>query len=82
MNLSLTIDHEALDGAPAARFLKDLCTALENFELLWPGKADIFSHRGGAFVAEKGAPETRPTLFSRSYSGGAKVLNMQTFRRE
>jgi len=34
MGLSLTFDHRALDGAPAARFLKDLCTALENFNLL------------------------------------------------
>ena len=31
MALSLTYDHRALDGAPASRFLKDLCTALENF---------------------------------------------------
>lgn len=34
MGLSLTFDHRALDGAPAARFLKDLCIALENFNLL------------------------------------------------
>lgn len=34
MGLSLTFDHRAVDGAPAARFLKELCTALENFELL------------------------------------------------
>ncbi|MFT5239412.1 MAG: pyruvate dehydrogenase E2 component (dihydrolipoamide acetyltransferase) [Kiritimatiellia bacterium] len=33
INLSLTIDHQATDGAPGARFLKDLCTMLENFEL-------------------------------------------------
>jgi pyruvate dehydrogenase E2 component (dihydrolipoamide acetyltransferase) len=33
MGLSLTFDHRAVDGAPAARFLKDLCTALEAFEL-------------------------------------------------
>ncbi|MDA1044119.1 MAG: dihydrolipoamide acetyltransferase family protein [Verrucomicrobia bacterium] len=33
INLSLTIDHQATDGAPGARFLKDLCTSLENFEL-------------------------------------------------
>ncbi|NRA37695.1 MAG: 2-oxo acid dehydrogenase subunit E2 [Planctomycetes bacterium] len=32
--LSLTIDHQAVDGAPAARFLKDLVAALENFELI------------------------------------------------
>ena len=34
MGLSLTFDHRAIDGAPAARFLKDLCTALENFGLI------------------------------------------------
>lgn len=34
MGLSLTIDHRAIDGAPAAAFLKDLCTSLENFGLL------------------------------------------------
>ena len=34
MGLSLTFDHRALDGAPAAKFLKELCFALENFDLL------------------------------------------------
>jgi len=34
MGLSLTFDHRAVDGAPAARFLSDLCRALENFGLL------------------------------------------------
>jgi len=34
MGLSLTFDHRALDGAPAAKFLKDLCNNLENFNLL------------------------------------------------
>lgn len=34
MGLSLTFDHRALDGAPAAKFLKELCTNLENFNLL------------------------------------------------
>ncbi len=34
MGLSLTFDHRALDGAPAAKFLKDLCANLENFDLL------------------------------------------------
>jgi len=34
MALSLTFDHRALDGAPAARFLKELCENLENFDLL------------------------------------------------
>ena len=34
MGLSLTFDHRALDGAPAAKFLKELTFALENFDLL------------------------------------------------
>jgi pyruvate dehydrogenase E2 component (dihydrolipoamide acetyltransferase) len=34
MGLSLTFDHRALDGAPAARFLRDLSVNLENFDLL------------------------------------------------
>jgi pyruvate dehydrogenase E2 component (dihydrolipoamide acetyltransferase) len=34
MGLSLTFDHRALDGAPAARFLKDLKTNLESFSTL------------------------------------------------
>lgn len=34
MGLSLTFDHRAVDGAPAAKFLKELCTVLENFDLL------------------------------------------------
>jgi pyruvate dehydrogenase E2 component (dihydrolipoamide acetyltransferase) len=34
IGLSLTIDHRALDGAPAARFVKDLVGAIEGFELL------------------------------------------------
>ncbi len=34
MNLSLTYDHRALDGAPASRFLKNLKDNLENFTLL------------------------------------------------
>lgn len=33
MGLSLTFDHRATDGAPAARFLKDLCRYLEAFTL-------------------------------------------------
>lgn len=32
MGLSLTFDHRAVDGAPAARFLKELCEFLANFE--------------------------------------------------
>ncbi len=34
MGLSLTFDHRALDGADAARFLKELVLKLENFDLL------------------------------------------------
>ena len=34
MGLSLTIDHRAVDGTPAARFLVELKNALENFDLL------------------------------------------------
>ncbi len=34
MGLSLTFDHRVVDGAPAAKFLKELCEALENFSLL------------------------------------------------
>ncbi len=33
MGLSLTIDHRAVDGAPAARFLQALCRRLERFAL-------------------------------------------------
>ncbi len=32
--LSLTIDHQAVDGAPGARFLKDLSDNIKNFDLL------------------------------------------------
>ncbi len=34
MGLSLTFDHRILDGAPAARFLNDLKSNLENFTML------------------------------------------------
>lgn len=34
MGLSLTFDHRAVDGAPAARFLSDVCVSLENFNIL------------------------------------------------
>jgi len=33
IQLSLTFDHRAIDGAPAARFLQDLCKTLENISL-------------------------------------------------
>ena len=33
MTLSLTFDHRAVDGAPASKFLKELCSALENFSV-------------------------------------------------
>ena len=32
--LTLTFDPRALDMASAAKFLRELCTSLENFELL------------------------------------------------
>ena len=31
MGLSLTLDHRVVDGAPAARFMQELCRNLENF---------------------------------------------------
>ena len=34
MGLSLSYDHCAVDGAPASRFMRDLCNALEQFSLL------------------------------------------------
>ena len=34
LHLSLTIDHQVVDGAPAARFLQALCRNLAQFELL------------------------------------------------
>lgn len=34
LNLSLTYDHRACDGAPASRFLQALCRNIENFDLL------------------------------------------------
>jgi pyruvate dehydrogenase E2 component (dihydrolipoamide acetyltransferase) len=34
LSLSLTIDHQAVDGAPGARFLKALAEAIGEFELL------------------------------------------------
>lgn len=41
MGLSLTHDHRAYDGAPAARFLRDLVYALENFTLFLAGEKQI-----------------------------------------
>ncbi len=37
--LSLTIDHQVIDGAPAARFLKDLAEHIKNFDMLFMEKA-------------------------------------------
>ena len=37
LGLSLTADHQVVDGAPGARFLKDLCAALANADL-WIAK--------------------------------------------
>jgi pyruvate dehydrogenase E2 component (dihydrolipoamide acetyltransferase) len=33
VGLSLTFDHRAVDGAPAARFLQELCKLIANFDL-------------------------------------------------
>jgi pyruvate/2-oxoglutarate dehydrogenase complex dihydrolipoamide acyltransferase (E2) component len=37
MSLSLTANHQILDGAPAAVFLRELVRAVESFELLLAG---------------------------------------------
>ena len=37
LQLSLTLDHRVVDGAPGARFLGALCKAIENFDLLLAG---------------------------------------------
>jgi pyruvate dehydrogenase E2 component (dihydrolipoamide acetyltransferase) len=37
LGLSLTIDHRAVDGAPGARFLQTLATAIARFDLLLAG---------------------------------------------
>ena len=34
MGLSLSFDHRAVDGAPAARFMQELCKNLEQFTAL------------------------------------------------
>jgi len=34
LHLSLTFDHQALDGAPAARFLQALVQAIESIDVL------------------------------------------------
>jgi pyruvate dehydrogenase E2 component (dihydrolipoamide acetyltransferase) len=34
IGLSLTIDHQAVDGAPGARFLKALCDNIASIDLL------------------------------------------------
>jgi pyruvate dehydrogenase E2 component (dihydrolipoamide acetyltransferase) len=33
MGLSLTFDHQAVDGAPAAKFLQELNMVIANFDL-------------------------------------------------
>jgi pyruvate dehydrogenase E2 component (dihydrolipoamide acetyltransferase) len=35
MGLSLTVDHQVIDGAPAARILKAFCDAIAEIDLLW-----------------------------------------------
>ncbi len=37
IGLSLTVDHQAVDGAPAARYLKNLCEVIAGFELSLAG---------------------------------------------
>ena len=37
LGLSLTADHQVVDGADAARFLRDLTAALENIDLVVRG---------------------------------------------
>jgi pyruvate dehydrogenase E2 component (dihydrolipoamide acetyltransferase) len=41
MPLSLTYNHQALDGAPASRFLSDLCKELTNFSLYLAVNGDM-----------------------------------------
>jgi pyruvate/2-oxoglutarate dehydrogenase complex dihydrolipoamide acyltransferase (E2) component len=33
MGLSFTYDHRVIDGAPASRFVQELCRKLENFSI-------------------------------------------------
>jgi pyruvate dehydrogenase E2 component (dihydrolipoamide acetyltransferase) len=35
LGLSLTCDHRTIDGAPAARFLREVCSLVEKPELVW-----------------------------------------------
>jgi pyruvate dehydrogenase E2 component (dihydrolipoamide acetyltransferase) len=35
MGLSITYDHRLIDGAPASRFMQELCETLENFPMLF-----------------------------------------------
>jgi pyruvate dehydrogenase E2 component (dihydrolipoamide acetyltransferase) len=37
IGLSLTVDHQAVDGAPASRFLKALVEGIGNIDLLLAG---------------------------------------------
>ncbi len=36
VGLAVTCDHRIVDGAPAARFLKDICNLVENPDIIWP----------------------------------------------
>jgi pyruvate dehydrogenase E2 component (dihydrolipoamide acetyltransferase) len=40
MGLSLTYDHRAVDGAPASRFLQDVCKGLSEFESFLAGNQE------------------------------------------
>jgi pyruvate dehydrogenase E2 component (dihydrolipoamide acetyltransferase) len=35
LGLSLTCDHRVIDGAPAARFLQEVTSLIENPDLIW-----------------------------------------------
>ena len=41
IGFSLTINHQVVDGAPAAKFLKALCDAVAAIDLLLEGKLDL-----------------------------------------
>ncbi|HVO19575.1 MAG TPA: dihydrolipoamide acetyltransferase family protein [Anaeromyxobacter sp.] len=39
MGLSLTVDHQVIDGAPAARILQAFCAAIADVDLVWAQQA-------------------------------------------
>jgi len=46
IGFSLTINHQAVDGAPAARFLKALCDTVADIDLLLALAAELPAHAG------------------------------------